>query len=655
MMSGLLKVLAGLLSACAVAAGILSLSEGTWQQTGVETAIALFGAPLGLLLVSHAQGNRVGWLMLASGFFAGVFLVSGMLTGLGVARPEPAGWAPWSAWVNGWSWAPFTMLGLGLLPQVFPDGRPLPGRFWSWWWRGSLGATVLLTALLMAGPHSPAYPQLPNPWWARAMPWPALEYFDAPLALLLAMVSLGSVASIVARWHGADTGLRRKLGVVSLAGILLLAAGAAGPWWVAPLAATGYLAAILWAVLQRSLFDIPVLVTRAIVGLVLFGLLWAAYVLSVVGVGVLFGAADGQVAAAFVAALVVASVFDPLRRGIGHRVERVFALGRPEHRRLGAGLSAAAAGAGDGSRALEVVGRLLAEALHSPGLAIVPEGATGPAPASSTVAVELYWRGMPIARLQLPPRRGAAAVHPADLRLIGHLEPVLALITHEAMLTADLHRSRREVLTAREEERRRLRRDLHDGLGPLIAGVTLSVAAAQKTADTRPARAAELLAGASVDLSRAVADIRSLVQGLRPPALDDLGLVAAISRLHPATGLEVSVAETGEPRPLPAATEVAAYRIAQEALTNVIKHAGARTAGVTLEYRAAELVVHIEDDGIGPRGGVVAHSGLGLDSMCERATELGGSWELVAVPTGGTRVTVVLPAAPAAPEPWVVR
>ena len=164
-----------------------------------------------------------------------------------------------------------------------------------------------------------------------------------------------------------------------------------------------------------------------------------------------------------------------------------------------------------------------------------------------------------------------------------------------------------------------------------------------------PDAAEELLIDLKADAQDAVTDVRRLVYGLRPPALDDLGLLGALresAAQYGAKGLNVSVDSPEKLPPLSAAVEVAAYRIAQEALTNVARHAGAQTCAITLALEAGVLCLEVRDNGRGmpePRDHPPARTGVGLTSMRERATELGGSLFVESLPEGGTRVLTRLP------------
>jgi len=223
---------------------------------------------------------------------------------------------------------------------------------------------------------------------------------------------------------------------------------------------------------------------------------------------------------------------------------------------------------------------------------------------------------------------------------------VQAVAAHAAALTRDLQRSRESLVAAREEERRRIRRDLHDGLGPALAGIVFGLDAARNTLAADPQATAATLAELKSELQASIADVRRLVYDLRPPALDQLGLVPAVqeyaARLGERGALDILVSAPALP-PLSAAVEVAAYRIAAEALNNAARHSGARHTSVSFTVDDAQLRLEVSDDGVGVstqrdhRG-----TGVGLATMAERAAELGGACS-IASHGGGTSVVAVLP------------
>jgi signal transduction histidine kinase len=266
------------------------------------------------------------------------------------------------------------------------------------------------------------------------------------------------------------------------------------------------------------------------------------------------------------------------------------------------------------------------------------------------LVVPLVYQAEPIGRLLLGPRAPAEPFSSADRRLLADLAGPVAMAASAVQLTADLQRSRQRLVTALEEERRRLRRDLHDGLGPTLAGVTLEIGAAHNLLGRDPAAADGLLARLQVETKAATAEIRRVVYGLRPPALDELGLVGAIreeanrfaSAEHAGgtAGLVVSVQAPEGLDGLPAAVEVAAYRITLEALTNVAKHADASHCTIHLT-RNDGLELQVTDDGTGLPADYRA--GVGLTSLRERAAELGGACTVQSLAAGGTCIRAHLP------------
>jgi signal transduction histidine kinase len=282
-------------------------------------------------------------------------------------------------------------------------------------------------------------------------------------------------------------------------------------------------------------------------------------------------------------------------------------------------------------------------------------------PTGEEITLPLTYGGETMGRLVLAPRAPTEPFAPSDKRLLEDLARQAEVAVQVVNLNADLQRSRERLVSAREEERRRLRRDLHDGFGPTLATLSLGLDVSLKMLKDDPQEAEALLRELKSRTQGAVYDIRRLVYGLRPPALDDLGLVAAIreqasrhgdladdpvKRAGGATstnGLILSVDVPEQLPPLPAAVEVACYRIAQEAITNVARHARARTCRVRLSIDETEneLALEVVDDGVGFTED--DRAGVGLSSMAERAAELGGRCVVAPNPASGTRVLARLP------------
>ena len=411
-------------------------------------------------------------------------------------------------------------------------------------------------------------------------------------------------------------------------------------------------------ILRDRLFDIDVVVRRTFIyGGLTLGVV-ASYVVVTSAVTAVIGSAGGfgvSLLAAGVAALVALPIRDALQRGVdrmlyGERDEPLRAM-----RRLGQRLELAA----DPDRAFPAIVDTVADALRSPyvGLEVVDDVGRSVAvgqrgtPQPAVVTVPLVDGLDHVGSLVLGVRSGERGFRPDELLLLDELARQAGTAIHALRLRADLVRSRERLVLAREEERRRLRRDIHDGLGPSLASIGLRAEASAELLTTDPAAARRLLAELSDEVQTTLAEIRRLVDGLRPPALDELGLIGAIeqqaSRLEGAVGgrppTAISLDRSPDPLPdLPAAVEVAAYRIVVEALTNAVRHAQARTCRVRITA-GEELVIEVEDDGRGLPAPVVA--GTGRESMEARAVELGGSLRVDRRPRGGTRLEARLPIA----------
>jgi signal transduction histidine kinase len=263
-------------------------------------------------------------------------------------------------------------------------------------------------------------------------------------------------------------------------------------------------------------------------------------------------------------------------------------------------------------------------------------------PGSGTLRYPLVHHGATVGELQVAARAGET-LREADRRLIADLAPQVAAAAHAVGLAEELQSARRRLVELREEERRRIRRDLHDGLGPALAGLTFTLDAAHNVADSDIERARALLTSATEQTQAMIGEVRRLIYGLRPPALDELGLVdslRSIASRELARRTAVTVEAPDVLPPLDAAVEVAVYRIVQEALTNVARHARARSCRLRLSLEPDALLVEIADDG---QGIVQREAGAGLHTMRERAAELGGTCRITSIPRGGTIVTARLP------------
>jgi signal transduction histidine kinase len=412
------------------------------------------------------------------------------------------------------------------------------------------------------------------------------------------------------------------------------------------------------AVMRYRLYDIDIIINRTLVYGALTASVILIYIVLVGGLGTFFQAQGNLVLALFATGL-IAVIFHPLRERLqlavnhliyGERDDPIEALSR-----LGKQIEAAL----PSDQVLPILVKTIAQTLKLPFVAITLKGQQQIAfgqPTDDPVTFSLIFQGEIIGDLFASPRNLGDNFTLGEIRLLQNLARQAGAAVRNAQLTADLQRSRQTLVTAREEERHRLRRDLHDGIGPTMAGLTLKLDAAKDMVSSgmksgkkeELEEALQLLGELKAQTQETVQNIRHIVHALRPPSLDVLGLIPALQahfgQVVTPRSLKIQMTSTPEKFPrLSAAVEVAVYRIVLEAVTNVIHHAGASVCNVSLAIENGYLKMEIIDDGSGlPKG---LNRGIGLDSMRERAEELGGHLKLSSS-SQGTRVYAEIPTAP---------
>jgi signal transduction histidine kinase len=389
------------------------------------------------------------------------------------------------------------------------------------------------------------------------------------------------------------------------------------------------------SVLRHRLFDIQLVLSRTLTYGVLTVVVAGVYVALLWGTERLFGDGTmGGVAAVVVVAVVAAPLHGRVRRRIeqwvyGFRSDPVTAL-----RQLGSSVESA--------DPLQLVGAIAASVADALKVDRVWVEAGGSAPSGDTgfVSEPLVYRGEWIGNLVLEVH--GRNLSPTDTALLHDLARQAAVTVRASQLATELQASRSRIVSAREEERKRLRRDLHDGVGPSLAAIVLKLDAASRRDEVeRNALLAEIRA----ETRSAIAEVRRLVDDLRPPAIDEVGLVAAIRQRASALASEALAFHVDGPDvlpPLPAAVEVAAFRIASEAMTNVAKHSGASHCTIEISV-GGELELSVTDNGQGPEE--LPGAGMGWTSMAQRAEELGGSCTISRRVEGGLVVSASLPLA----------
>lgn len=651
---------AGLLGALAGTAGVVLAAwrgELAPLLTTPEGVVAPSFGLVAWLLAGHPRARRMALLLSVVALFAGLYAAASALTTAWADLPgAPTVVQRVVGWVTLWCWVPALGLIVTVLPHLVPDGRPLPGR-----WRrlpvAGAGVVAAGTLLAAVAPRATTMdPSLDNPLSVVALQ-EAVPLVGVTLVAAAAALSLLGFVSLVVRFRRSSGLVRRQLAWFGygVAGTVL--ATAVAPPGVRALAVLMIPAGLMVAALRYRLYDIDRLVNRTAVGTVL--LVGAAITYAAVAgwAAVLLG--ERSPVASFIGAFAVAIAFHPARVRVQKLVDRVMAPHRIDPEDLARELDRTLREASTPRAGLAAAVDLVHTRIRGRGVVVdaVRDPATGPAVVARSgtlegapvVSVDLLQHGTVVGRLRLAggdPESEHLVRQPALQRAMAG---PLGTAMHAWWLSRELEDSRHSIVSAREEERRRLRRDLHDGLGPQLAAITMALETARHALQRdRTDRVGNML-DTGIEQSRsAVDDIRVLVAGLRPPALDELGLEGALRSTGPGlladhdAPTRITIAGGPDLGPLGAATEVAAYRIAQEAITNAVRHGRATHVHVELSRDADTLHVTVIDDGAGFDPEQV-RTGVGLSSMRERAVELGGTLTVSSRPGDGATITAALP------------
>jgi signal transduction histidine kinase len=408
------------------------------------------------------------------------------------------------------------------------------------------------------------------------------------------------------------------------------------------------------AIVRYRLWDIDILINRTLVYASLTALIVALYSVVVVGLSTLLQTRSLELSG-LVAAGIIAVLFQPVRDRLQRGVNRMMYGERDDPAAVLTRLAHHLETADTPSAILPNLVQTIAHLLKIPYVAIWPPVAADQKDPKDPVAVwgkasndvqtiPLTYQQEAIGQLMVAPRGPQERFTRYEQELLATIAALTATTVRAVQLSDDARRSRQRIVSAREDERRRLRRDLHDGLGPQLASQMLELEAVAQLMTTNPTKAQALLGSLKTQAEEAILDLRGLVYGLRPPALDDLGLIGALrlSASRYESGALRFTFETPDTLPeLPAAVETALYRIAQEAMTNVSRHAQATLCTVRLNCTNAYASLEVRDNGCGlpPNH----RSGVGLQAIKERTTELNGQYTLESLPDGGALVRAQLP------------
>jgi two-component system, NarL family, sensor kinase len=617
----------------------------------VQVLIAVIGAAaavaVGVLVLARKPRHPVGWLLVAHGAFFVTLAFNGTSSshaGL-VFDQLTAGW-----WV-------FLFLFLVLIAYLLPDGH-LANPFWRRWVRvGLVGVVFFVVGAAgdrqgFADSHHGARP--PVPWLPEAVS----GILGGVGLLLVVLLFFGSFVAVWRRLRRARGDARLQLlwlvwGALTVPVALMVGwvnyfLLGDGPFFTPALApvAVALPVTIGIAILRYRLFDIRLVLSRTLTYLLLVVAVVAVYAGLLFLTGRLFGNRSvGGLLAVGIVAVAVHPAYLFLRRWSERWV-----YGLRSDPRAAIRLMADRAEAADPNGLIAAVTDAVAVALRVNRVWVEladvgPDEANNDFVDAATLRTPMVHRGEHVGYLAVEVPAGHDFFD-RDLALLADLARYAAILVRSEQLNDELRDSRSRIIAGREEERRRLRRDLHDGLGPTLAATVLKLNAAQSRTD--PFERDSLIAETRDEVREAITEVRRLVDDLRPPAIDEVGLLDAIrqraSSLSGVVTFEVTGSDALANRraPLPAAVEVAAFRIASEAMTNVVRHSGATRCLVSVELNGS-FQLTVSDNGHGTDR--TTSNGVGWISMRDRAAELGGSCTITSQPSGGLIVRAVLPLA----------
>lgn len=641
------------LSACAAAVALQQASTRRGVPVGSpELADLVLGSlfPVaGLVVLWRQPRNACGWVLL-SACLVGVSALAHTWVEVAAADPGSLPLLEAAVWLSSWTYIPYWVQS-SLLPVLFPDGL-LPSPRWKAHVRVVLALVALLTLVAMFKPDDDVEGLgFANPLGWFEGPVPIRFWAMAQLGCVLALFFVATPVALV----GMLLRLRRSAGRERAQLQWLLLGLVCLPVWgvlsqlIVPLQAEpGFALAFACiplslgiAVVRHSLLDIEVVVNRTVV----YTLLTGAGVLAYVGLVALASHYAGSNRAGPVLAALVVAAAAAGRTRLQALVDRRLFGSRRNPYAVVQQVSASTAAAAVPGEALGALVEAVRGALRLPFVQVLDAAgevaAEAGAPAVGTHVVPVVDHGRQVGVLVVGRRSQRERLRAEEASALVDVAHRAGALLTARQLTSDLQQSYAEVVRVREDERRRLRRDLHDGIGPSLAGVALQLDGLADRLGSDPLLS-ERAARARDRLLTTVGEVRRIVDGLRPSAVEELGLEAALRTLATDPGDRVQVrVDVDLPGVLPPQVEVATYRIAGEAVTNVLRHAQATEAVVTARLVGHEVHVQVVDDGCGFTS--AAHPGVGLRSMADRALEVGGRLEVSSEPGCGTRVVAVLP------------
>ncbi|GAA3141646.1 sensor histidine kinase [Streptomyces echinatus] len=614
--------------------------------------IAAFAAP-GAVVAVRRSHNPVGWLLLATGCGMAVDNLA-RAYGLYALQHHLPG-ALLAVWMSTWAFV-LVSYPIFFLLLLFPNGRQ-PSTTWraAAWYTGMCAAIAFLVAAFMPGPPSDGYfPSSDNPLGVSALSFmrDLTGLVTIPLTLIPFLLS---AASLIYRFRTSRRPVREQLKWVALSLWAAVALIGATLTVHGPLAsiATGmatviFSTGVMIAIVRHHLFDIDRLLSRSL----LYTALTASAIGLYAGIVSLLGLfIQGSVhgTASLLATGLVAVALQPLHRSLQRLISRLIYGLRDDPYTALATLGRQMEESTAPEQILPMAAVTLGEALRLSYVAIHLHSDTdGPtlstarwgAEARDPLRLPLIHQGVEVGSLVVGARSPEEPFTAADLRLLRDAARHIAQAAAGVQLTLALLRSRQQLIATRAQERRRLGRQLHDGVNSALSEVVWGLQAARKWHRTDPERADALLDAGITRARQGIETVRGMSRGLRSP-LDGIGLLEAIRIQIERFPLPVTADLPDELPELPAAVEEAAYWIVVEAMTNVLRHAQASRCELRLSIDEDALTVEVADDGRGLP--TPLRLGVGVGSMRERAAEIGGTFQIRHRPDNGTEVVAYLP------------
>jgi signal transduction histidine kinase len=652
--------------------------------TAAVPLAAIFFAVLGVLILRR-EPNAIGWLLLGDGATFGLMFVTSMYAVAG-ATHDFALYEIVGA-VSEWLFVPL-LLGLAFALVLFPTGH-LPSARWRPFAALILAGTALTFIALVLTPRQVALPApggvsltYANPFAIEALrsTSPGQSVVSAaaavPISPPFAMLLFGAaVVALVLRFRSGDTELRQQIKWVAFAAALFVATQialtialgtqgngaaitAAVGFVSAAIALFGFPGAITIAILKHRLYDIDVLINRAVVYTILAAAITVVYAAIVAGVGALVGSHGGPVLT-IVAAVAVALSFQPLRaraRTIANRL--VYGERATPYEVLGEFADQMARSVALEEQ-LDRLVTLLASGVGAERVEVWSETSTGgrviaawpqgtsdgSGAAPTSVPVR---QGDEVLGSVLVTKRINDPLTPPEAALLEHVASQAGMLLRNLGLTTELRAtidelraSRRRLVEAQDSERRRIERNIHDGAQQQLVALGVKLSLAKRLLRGDADAVERMLDDLQGETSQALTDLRELARGIYPPLLADRGLVEAVEAQARKAPLPVTVEADGIGR-MPQELEAAVYFCVLEALQNVGKYARASQVHVALANGDGTLRFDVTDDGVGFDAGTTSY-GTGLQGMADRLGALGGSIAVKSTRGGGTTITGVVP------------